>query len=523
MSRRLGLNRKTITFGMLSLSSLFQAGCNEPFSLDGLGKKPVAGQETRHADSQPQTAEDLVASKVDQQINNLQNTAAANGAKTGRPQEPDFNSDLPGANAVSGTNGAAVAAQPGPRNPGLIHGIDPQSVDTAALVELLAERLSSEARGPKAPVRSMIFRSLLGMVDESYDFKGRDLSRLSRADRQLVLSFQSMFLNLAESLPLEERDLKIARPGEAARPAAPPANGVNPDEGPAKTTPGTEPKNTTSGVEVAGKSVLDKLTRDELLKLLSARLTQEATEAGQKARIKPYVMRASLSLLDPRAEISRKELEPLNPEDRRLVLGYQTMFSYLGQYLSQADVEKDREHAAMAADLLSDFISKPKILKLQNSNLCRSVARYGVYETFGENSFTAGQEQEVIVYTELENVKSEQNTNKMYFAKLTLEVSLYRQSDGQMVDSLDPQTLTDESRSKRRDFHLWTRFLLRRNLPGGDYTLNIRVTDELGLTRDEQKVALKIGAGAAAPMVNTKPEDKSTADKKGKKLTIGFE
>ncbi|MBI1370585.1 MAG: hypothetical protein GC162_18260 [Planctomycetes bacterium] len=236
------------------------------------------------------------------------------------------------------------------------------------------------------------------------------------------------------------------------------------------------------------------MTPAQMIEALDAQLRASASSGSDG--LKPYISDAALTLLDPRRELTEKDMASLKPEDRQIVLAYQRAFTMLGRSLGKSP-EEDRQNLQIAADeLLEQLRSGHKTLKLLNANLCTRVNGYGVFTPFKSNTFLAGQEQRAIVYAELENFKPRIDSDGLYEVSLTQQLVLYNQADGLPVWRIAPTEIIDRSRNRRRDFFIIQVVALPARLGVGKYNLKLTVTDQIGQAVDEVQIPINIVADA---------------------------
>ena len=142
---------------------------------------------------------------------------------------------------------------------------------------------------------------------------------------------------------------------------------------------------------------------------------------------------------------------------------------------------------------LSDQLKSQAPLSLPTVALCRSVAQFGVYETFEGARFTAGRETPVIIYCEVDNFVSRLASDSRWETKLTYEAVLYNDSDHAMpLITKKPTAIIDRCRNRRRDFFLADRMTIPDSLPVGKYLLKVTVIDQHANRVAEKSIPLMV-------------------------------
>jgi hypothetical protein len=154
-------------------------------------------------------------------------------------------------------------------------------------------------------------------------------------------------------------------------------------------------------------------------------------------------------------------------------------FFALGAYLDSRGASDPSRRAAEAASHLSQAAASlgqlgPLVVK--NLNFCTEVVSYGVFKRFEQGEFKPGQQ--VLLYAEVENFKSEETSEGFHTAL---------QSSYQILDSQgrrvahDEFALTEEHcQNRRRDFFIRYFLTLPAMIYDGRYTLELTIEDTLG-------------------------------------------
>lgn len=127
-------------------------------------------------------------------------------------------------------------------------------------------------------------------------------------------------------------------------------------------------------------------------------------------------------------------------------------------------------------------------LTVRNPTFCTEVTSYGVYQPFASTQFKPGQE--VLLYAEIENLKSDHRTDGYYTA---LESS-YEMVDaqGKSVDTRQFGLTQETCRNERRDFFIRYQFFLPKTIADGTYTLSLQIKDALGQKSGQTSIEITI-------------------------------
>lgn len=279
-----------------------------------------------------------------------------------------------------------------------------------------------------------------------------------------------------------ERVEWIEKP-KSRKPVAKPVEAADATEIPANGAPVTAIADAAPRPVAAVQPVLDRQALlDGLLKDI---------RASQDPAMAKAVSAAALALVDPDHKLDEADLAPLSPSQRDQVQRYHRTITLLGRKLASGDQSLSPSEVS---DQLTAILGQAA-LHMSNIQLCRKVSGFGVYDTFESTTFLAGREQPMIVYAELENFRSTQDSRGQFQVKLTQEIVLYNEADGLAVWKQPVAQIVDRSRNKRRDFFVVQLIRLPARLGVGKYRLKIRVNDVAGGSIDESSVQVQIVAG----------------------------
>ncbi|MGF1632621.1 MAG: hypothetical protein ACFCVE_02125 [Phycisphaerae bacterium] len=185
-----------------------------------------------------------------------------------------------------------------------------------------------------------------------------------------------------------------------------------------------------------------------------------------------------------------KRLSQLPAEDRQIV---STIVDGLANL--RRDVAADRnllmsDKIQPVTDMAQRLLDQ-SVMTVPTIKLCRRVDGFAAYQPFDPARFRQGRTHDVIVYCELDNFTSSLSPESLWETKLTKQLVLYSEN-GVKVWSDERETVTDQTRKKRRDFFFAKMIRLPESLTTGRYTLKVTVVDENANQVAESSVGLEI-------------------------------
>lgn len=233
---------------------------------------------------------------------------------------------------------------------------------------------------------------------------------------------------------------------------------------------------------------------------LRTMLAQRAIAAGN-----PLAATLALAAFDAATETHAAPDKNLilSPTEQRIASAARDVFTGLtrgpgitGDPVKTADVLED------AARLLS----KDAGIRIAYAGLCRRVDSFGRFEPFVNSAFLAGRAHRAIVYVELDQFatrspgSSDAQTvdGAQWVVEVSQELELIHDADGRQQWYRPAQTVTDASRTQRRDFYLVNTIDLPATLSVGAYSLKVTIRDRTSSAADERIIPLQIIADASA-------------------------
>jgi hypothetical protein len=200
-----------------------------------------------------------------------------------------------------------------------------------------------------------------------------------------------------------------------------------------------------------------------------------------------------LEFVKGRATPDMSAVAGLPAEDREIVT---SILDGLGNFQSQVTADSNLLLVRKIQPLLemADRLRSESDLSISTIQLCTKVDGYGMYK-LADTHYKSGQENPVIVYTEISNFTSELNESHQWETKLTQQAILYTET-GIPVWPEKPtaQSVVDQCRNRRHDFFVANVVRLPATLQPGRYLLKVTITDQLADRVAEATTPLEIQA-----------------------------
>lgn len=178
--------------------------------------------------------------------------------------------------------------------------------------------------------------------------------------------------------------------------------------------------------------------------------------------------------------------------------------------------EADSADPARAADALraaAESLDESQVIRIRTAELCTRVDGFARYQAFGSHTFLAGRTTPMIVYTEVDRFRQKPVTTAPgagpgaggsgsaaagagsgFVVSLTQSLNLYFSEGGLLVWRRPPQTVTDHSTGRFRDFYIIDTIELPATLSAGAYTLKVVVRDEATGQQTESMIPINLVA-----------------------------
>lgn len=234
-----------------------------------------------------------------------------------------------------------------------------------------------------------------------------------------------------------------------------------------------QPSSTRPAARAPGENAQPRtaaMSREQLTDALLQRIAEGPDPDHVKA-----LMAAAVSVSSTGHDLDPDLLDSLSPRTREQVARFHQMVALTYDQLA-ADPNQPITRAQMIASIDKVFGNQP--LAINALELCRRVDSFGVYQPFDNHRFLSGRKNRMLVYVELDNFHHEPTPEGEYQVELEQQIELYDSTGETTVWRAGPDTLTDTSRNKRRDFFIVYPIELPARLTAGKYRLKVRLADK---------------------------------------------
>jgi len=239
--------------------------------------------------------------------------------------------------------------------------------------------------------------------------------------------------------------------------------------------------------------------------VLLVRLRQELMEQSHRSSqpLRELIAMATMAIVDPDFQLEPDAFRGLTEAERDQLRHFQHFFRHLGRSLD-GSTHSD-EVIAEALSTLRDALAPAPQLTLRAAELCYSVDGFGAYTPFDPRRFLAMEQQEAIIYLEIDGLHATQNERGEWVTRLSQEVRIYGARDQIPVWSEPWQSTVDRTVNRRRDFY--TVWLIRfpRALAVGEYFLKVRIRDDQTLAEADVSIPFEM---VADPRMIGRPQRK---------------
>jgi len=170
-------------------------------------------------------------------------------------------------------------------------------------------------------------------------------------------------------------------------------------------------------------------------------------------------------------------LAGLPAEDRELVA---TIMDGLSNFRSTLRADSNMLLSRKVRPLLemSDRIRSQADLSIPSVVLCKAVKGYGLYDPVDGEKIPQGRATQAILYCEVANFATQPDAKQMWQTRLSQEIALYSESDGQRIWHKAPEQIVDSCRNRRHDFYAYSFVQFPATLRSGRYVLKVTVVDQ---------------------------------------------
>jgi len=156
-------------------------------------------------------------------------------------------------------------------------------------------------------------------------------------------------------------------------------------------------------------------------------------------------------------------------------------FWALSNYLDHPNYPNKSDRTTVALEQLRSAIKSLQgdaHLVVRNAALCSEIDSFGSYQKFDREEFAPSQD--VLIYSELDNFKSEQTADGQYRTVLKSSIRVIEAGpNGRVIDTVDYSPTEDLCHSQRTDFMQGYKYRLPARITPGSYVLQLAVEDQL--------------------------------------------
>lgn len=207
-----------------------------------------------------------------------------------------------------------------------------------------------------------------------------------------------------------------------------------------------------------------------------ATLKPSSSPDTQNDYLRKHVALRQLYLLTDRQERALTAIPGIDAADQEF---WQQVFWGMSNYMDVQHIPRPQDRASQTISQMSTAIRRLQEqadLQIRNVAFCRQIQYFGNYERFPRDEFRPGQE--VLLYAEVENFKSEPTADGQYRTLLRSTIEILS-PNGELRKQIDFAGTEDLCRNYRRDYFHNYQFIIPERIPLGPHTLKLTVFDEL--------------------------------------------
>lgn len=252
-----------------------------------------------------------------------------------------------------------------------------------------------------------------------------------------------------------------------------------------------------AGLSEIGGAQATGVTLDERIRAASGDLTRLLSEraAASTAPLADLAVASALAAGagEPAPDLSLGSAQ-LAPSERAAVMA---VHGLVGTLRSAAAGSESGVDVADALQRSADEASAGLPLRITDAKLCTRVNGFGDYSELDVNAFLAGRASPVIVYAQVDRFMSRAGAGGRQIVEMSQELNIYHEADGAHCWKRPAQTVTESTRTRRRDFYLTNAIELPSTLTVGKYRLKVTMRDATGGGVAETTIPFSIVADPA--------------------------
>ncbi|MCH8316649.1 MAG: hypothetical protein IIA64_11810 [Planctomycetes bacterium] len=248
---------------------------------------------------------------------------------------------------------------------------------------------------------------------------------------------------------------------------------------------------------------------DDRLRQLLVELSREAYHHATYSDVplRQLLVIVAQAIISPDRQLQVDAIPGLTDREREVLSAMQAFYTDVGERLLKAG---DPEVLVTALAELKKELAKEPQLRLSHAALSSRVSGFGAYDEFKKNKagryvFLAHTRQQAVVYVEIEEFKSELNTNSEWVTELSQQLVIFSDRDGIPVWRQPWRPVVDVTKNRRHDFFVVQVITLPDKLSVGRYQFKISVRDERSGAEAEATLELDMVADPSLTTIGRLP------------------
>lgn len=218
---------------------------------------------------------------------------------------------------------------------------------------------------------------------------------------------------------------------------------------------------------------------------------QQAKVAADPTDIEAQFKLRTMYLFDNRDDEAMAPIRGVTPDVQEIMLA-QLRSMQAARSGTGRDPATWANRQLKAMQRLQEKLRARADLQVPKVKLCTEIKQFGVYTPFKSTDFKAGTPNDVLIYVEVDNFKSEKTPSGEYRTQLGARLTLMN-DEGKELVSLDEPNIEDFSRGIRRDFFLaFGPITIPASLPVGDYVIKVEIEDKLADKINSNTTSLRL-------------------------------
>ena len=218
---------------------------------------------------------------------------------------------------------------------------------------------------------------------------------------------------------------------------------------------------------------------------------QESKVAANPTNVEEQFKLRAMYLFDGRDSDALKPMRGVTAEVQEIVLA-QIRSMQAARTGGGRDPATWANRQLEAMRVLQEKLRAKADLQVPKVVLCTEIKKFGDYTPFASSDFQAGIPNDVLIYVEVDNFKSEKVASGEFRTLLEARLSLLSE-DGKELVSIDEPNIEDFSRGQRRDFFLaFGKITIPASLPAGDYVVKVEIEDKLAGKVNSNQTKLRL-------------------------------